>query len=80
MPKDSPHSPNRSLKQLGEAIAHARKEREVSQEALAHETGIDRAYLSAIELGKQNMGVLHLVRIASALNMTVTELVMEAAL
>lgn len=80
MPKDSPYSSDPVLEALGHAIARARKERGISQEALAHTTEIDRAYMSALENGKQNMGVLHLARIAYALDMTVTELVMEAKL
>lgn len=68
------------LTKLGKAIVRARKERGFSQEALAHETEIDRSYMGSIERGAQNIGVLHLARIAYALKMTMTELVMEAAL
>ena len=52
----------------------------MSQEGLALRTQIDRSYMGAIERGDQNIGVMHLARIAHALDMTVTELVMEAAL
>jgi transcriptional regulator with XRE-family HTH domain len=65
---------------LGGAIVRARKERGLSQEALAHETEIDRSYMGSIERGDQNIGVMHLARIAHALGMTITELFMEAAL
>ena len=68
------------LTALGQAIVRARKERGFSQEALAHETEIDRSYMGSIERGDQNIGVLHLARIARALDMTVAELVMDAAL
>ena len=68
------------LTALGRAIRQARKERGFSQEALAHRTEIDRAYMGSIERGDQNIGVMHLFRIATALEMTVTELMMEAAL
>lgn len=80
MPNRSPRAPDAVLTALGRAIVRARKERGFSQEALAHETEIDRSYMGSIERGDQNIGVLHLARIAHALNMTVTELVMEAAL
>lgn len=65
---------------LGLAIRRARRERDVSQENLALLTEIDRSYMGSIERGDQNIGVMHLVRIAHALDMTVTELVMDAAL
>jgi len=65
---------------LGEAIVRVRKQRGLSQEALAHDTGIDRAYMGSIERGDQNVGVMHLARIARALDVTITELFMEAAL
>ena len=80
MPNVSPRAPDPVLTALGHAIVQARNERGVSQEALAHNANIDRAYMSAIERGKQNIGVLHLARISRALDMTMTELVMEAAL
>lgn len=65
---------------LGLAIRRARRERDVSQENLALLTEIDRSYMGSIERGDQNIGVMHLVRIAHALDMTVTELVMDAEL
>jgi transcriptional regulator with XRE-family HTH domain len=65
---------------LGGAIRNARRQRGVSQEGLALRTLIDRSYMGAIERGDQNIGVMHLSRIAHALEMTVTELVMEAAI
>lgn len=52
----------------------------MSQEGLALETLIDRSYMGSIERGEQNVGVMHLIKIAHALDMTVTELVMEAEL
>lgn len=68
------------LVQLGLAIRRARDERGISQETLAADSHIDRAYMGHIERGNQNIGVIHLHRIATALQMTVTELVMEAEL
>jgi transcriptional regulator with XRE-family HTH domain len=52
----------------------------VSQENLALLTEIDRSYMGSIERGDQNIGVMHLARIARALDMTVSELVMDAEL
>lgn len=81
MPISSPrHAQDPALIALGRAIRDARKERGVSQEELAHRAEIDRSYMSSIERGGQNPGVMSVVRIARALGMTVTELVVEAEL
>ena len=81
MPKASPlHARHPALVALGSAIRRARRERTVTQEELALRTDIDRSYLGAIERGEQNIGVMHLVRIAHMLDMTVTELVSDAEL
>ena len=81
MPISSPrHAQDPALVALGRAIRDARLERGVSQEELAHRAQIDRSYMSSIERGGQNPGVISVVRIAYALDMTVTELMAEAAL
>lgn len=65
---------------LGKAIRKARLERGVSQEELADRSSIDRSYMSSIERGKQNPGIISVLRIAHALEMTATELMAEAEL
>ena len=55
-------------------------ERGVSQEELAYRSAIDRSYMSSIERGGQNPGMLSIVRIAHSLEITVTELMAEAEL
>ncbi len=62
------------LQRLGENIHHIRKERVLNQHQLAALCGIDRAYLSGVENGKQNvtLGVVH--KIASALGVPVSDL------
>ena len=54
--------------------------RGISQEELAHLSAIDRSYMSSIERGGQNPGIVSVARIAHALEMTLTELMAEAAL
>ena len=78
MPVRSPNSPDKVLAKLGRAIAKARDERGFTQEELALESEIDRSYIGSIERGNQNIGVLHLSKIAHALKMTVAELVSKA--
>jgi transcriptional regulator with XRE-family HTH domain len=52
----------------------------VSQEELALRSGIDRSYLGAIERGEQNAGLLHLIRIAAALQIPLAALMQSAQL
>jgi len=76
----SRHAYDPVLIAIGQAIRRARLERGISQEELAHRTSIDRSYMSSIERGGQNPGVVSIVRIAHSLEMTVTELMAEAQL
>jgi len=81
MPISSPkHAQHPVLLALGAAIRRSRLERGISQEELAHRSAIDRSYMSSIERGGQNPGILSVIRIASAMEMTLTELVVEAEL
>jgi transcriptional regulator with XRE-family HTH domain len=81
MPISSPrHAQNPALVALGAAIRSARLEQGISQEELAHRSSIDRSYMSSIERGSQNPGIVSILRIASALKMTATELFAKALL
>jgi len=81
MPVSSPrHANDPSLVALGAAIRCARRERDMSQEELAHRSEIDRAYMSSIERGQQNPGIVSIIRIAKALELTVAQLMMVAKL
>jgi transcriptional regulator with XRE-family HTH domain len=79
--KKSPqHANSPALVALGEAIRHYRSEAGLSQEALALEAEIDRSYLGGIERGEHNVAVMNLVKLASALGVTVSKLVQQARL
>ena len=81
MPISSPrHAQHPALVSLGAAIRRTRRAVGISQEELAHRSAIDRSYMSSIERGEQNPGVVSVVRIAYAMNVTVTELMAEAEL
>lgn len=54
---------------LGEALRAARKERGLSQEALALEAGVERNYISLIELGKNSPSVRILFKLCRALSL-----------
>ena len=80
MPITSPHANAPALTAFGAAIRAARAARGIAQEGLAHRCGIDRSYLGAIERGDQNPGLLHVVKIAEALDLSVEALMKEAGL
>ena len=81
MPNTSPrHANDPALVALGAAIRRCRLAQGVSQEELAHRSAIDRSYMSSIERGGQNPGVMSIIRIARAMDMTMTELMAEAEL
>jgi transcriptional regulator with XRE-family HTH domain len=80
MPTTSPFAKDPVLLAFGEAMRKARAEKGVSQEELALCSGIDRSYLGAIERGEQNAGLLHLVRIAQALQVPLATLIEAAQL
>jgi transcriptional regulator with XRE-family HTH domain len=69
-----------SLVALGQAVRRIRKSKEISQERLALLSEVDRSYMGRVERGDNNVALLTLVRIAEALEITVTELMAEAGL
>jgi ribosome-binding protein aMBF1 (putative translation factor) len=81
MPAPSPrYARNPVLTALGKAVRSARLERGISQEELAHLASIDRSYMSSIERGEQNVAIINISRIASALGIAVAELFLDARL
>ncbi|MDP9894905.1 DNA-binding XRE family transcriptional regulator [Variovorax boronicumulans] len=81
MPIASPkHALDPALLALGTAIKALRKAHGLSQEELAHRSHIDRSYMSSIERGMQNPGVMTVVQIAAGIGVSVTELAAKARL
>jgi len=80
MPTASPNAKEPVLVAFGDAVRAARAAAGISQEELAHLSGIDRSYLGAIERGEQNAGLLHLARIADALGVKLATLTVNAGL
>lgn len=62
---------------LGRRVQQLRKERGWSQQELATKAGLDRAYLSTVEKGKQNITIGAAARIAAALDTTLSALIEE---
>lgn len=54
-----------------------RADRGWSQEELAHESGINRTYLSSVERSERNVSIDNIARIAQALNVEAWELLRD---
>lgn len=63
---------------LGKTIQKCRKERHLSQEVLSGLAGIDRSHLSKIELGVRSPTVSVLYKLASAMELTGSQLLAAA--
>lgn len=62
---------------VGAAIATFRKRKQVSQEVLSGLADIGRTHLSAIERGERKPTLETLYRIANALNVNMSDIVLE---
>jgi transcriptional regulator with XRE-family HTH domain len=62
---------------IGHNVRKHRLARDLSQEAVATLMGVDRAYVSALELGRRNPTVITLWHVAQALEINLTELVAD---
>ena len=60
--------------EIGQLIRKKRKEKKITQEALALQCGIDRSYIGRIERGEVNLTVEKLYEIATALEVDMKEL------
>lgn len=59
------------LTEFGLVIRELRLERQISQEALADICGLHRTYVSDIELGKRNISLENIEKIANALGVSI---------
>lgn len=64
------------LKSIGKKIREARNSLSMSQSELAHEIGSDKAYVSRIEKGEVNIGVLLLLKLCGAMDVRPNDLVL----
>ena len=62
-------------KQVGHKIREFREKKCWTQEQLAFESNLHRAYIGQIERGEKNIGLQNLEKIARALKMSVASLV-----
>ena len=80
MPNLSRNRQDPVLVALGEAIRRVRLSKDISQEKLALLAEVDRSYVGRVERGDNNVAVLTLARLASALDISIAKLMKEAEL
>lgn len=81
MAKPSPtHSGAPALVAIGYAVRAVRSELGLSQESLAHDSGLDRSYLGGIERGEHNLTLISLIRIADQLGIKPSEILEKSGL
>lgn len=64
------------LKEIGERLTFHRKARRYSQQQVAEASGLDRAYISAVEHGKHNLTLGALIKLADALEVGIEEVIL----
>ena len=80
VPNLSPSRGHRVLRVLGRAIREAREAKGISQENLALMAEVDRSHVGRIERGDNNVALLTLFRLASALELSLAKLMGKAGL
>jgi transcriptional regulator with XRE-family HTH domain len=58
---------------FGLVLRDLRKRRQLSQEELAHEAGVERNYISLLELGRNSASVKVIFKLAPIVGVTVSE-------
>ena len=59
---------------LGKRIKELRLANKQSQEKFALYIGMDRTYFASVELGKRNISIVNIEKIANGLNVSLSEL------
>lgn len=59
---------------LGNRIRELRQQTGLSQEKFALKIGMDRTYFASVELGKRNIAIINLEKIANGLEVTLSDL------
>ncbi len=65
------------ISKYGQAIRALRQRKDISQEQLADLCGLHRTYISDVELGKRNVSLENIDKIATALDMNVSDIFIE---
>lgn len=59
---------------IGVRIRELRKETGLSQEKFSSKIGMDRTYFASVELGKRNISIVNLEKIAMGLNVSLHDM------
>lgn len=62
------------LKKFGNRIRDIRHKAGISQEELAHKSGLHRTYMGAVERGEKNVSLKNIEKIATGLNINLEQL------
>lgn len=73
------HEPADALRNFGERVRELRTSIGISQEELGFRSGLDRTYISDIERGQRNLGLLNVHALADALHVNAKDLFGGAA-
>ena len=65
---------NEYLVYFGKRVKELRKQKGLSQEALALLCDLDRSYIGGVERGERNISLINIYKIANALNISIKEL------
>ncbi len=65
------------LIRFGRNVQRIRKERNISQEKLAELAGLHRTYIGMIERAEKNITLCNIEKIANALNVQISELLVD---
>lgn len=68
------------LQRFGLAVRALRTNKGLSQEALAHASGLDRSYMGGVERGEHNVALVNIKKIADALGVSVHHLMQDAGI
>ena len=59
---------------IGARIRELRTQLGISQEKFANKIGMDRTYFASVELGKRNISIVNIEKIANGLGVSLSEL------
>ena len=68
------HNQNSILVQFGKNVSKLRKNQDLSQEQLAHKSGLHRTHIGMIERAERNITLLNIEKLAKGLEISIDEL------
>lgn len=78
MRRQRQHRKEKFLQELGDSVRLFRVELLLSQEQLGQRCGLHRTYITDVESGYRNLSLLTVVKLAQALEITLSSLILHA--